>query len=121
MSLYLVGLNDGVIMNRALKSKMIMVSSMILFMMFYMVVFGNKNAAVGMMIVMAGFMCLGNDLSFKPKTSFIKVLALLLILGIASYLNNPLTLFGCILTFIVVFGTTFTSYHLLALAFICHF
>ena len=99
-------------MNQALKSKIIMFSFMILFMMFYMVVFGNKNAVIGTMIVMAGLMNLGNDLSFKPKMSFIKVLTLLLILGVASYLNNPLTLASCILTFIVVFGTTFTSYHL---------
>ena len=81
-------------------------------MMLYMVIFGNKNAVLGTMVVMAAFMGLGNDLSFKPKTSFIKILALLLILGIAAYLNNPLTIFGCILTFVVVFGTTFTSYHL---------
>ena len=81
-------------------------------MMLYMVIFGNKNAVLGTTMVMAAFMNLGNDLSFKPKTSFIKILALLLILGIAAYLNNPLTIFGCILTFVVVFGTTFTSYHL---------
>ncbi|MBQ2636593.1 MAG: FUSC family protein [Methanobrevibacter sp.] len=99
-------------MDKALKSKIIMFSSMIIFMMLYMVIFGNKNAVLGTTMVMAAFMNLGNDLSFKPKTSFIKILALLLILGIAAYLNNPLTIFGCILTFVVVFGTTFTSYHL---------
>ena len=85
---------------------------MVGFMFLYTVVFGNKNTVIGIMIVMAALMNLGNDLSFKPKMSFVKVLGLLLILGIASYLNNPLTIFGCILTFIVVFGTTFTSYHL---------
>lgn len=99
-------------MNRALKSKIIMFVSMMLFMLFYMEVFGSKNAVIGMMIVMAAFMNLGNDLSFKPKASFIKILLLLLVLGIASFLNNPLTIFGCILTFIVVFATTFTSYNL---------
>ncbi|WP_303371562.1 FUSC family protein [Methanobrevibacter sp.] len=81
-------------------------------MFFYMSVFGNKNAVIGVTMVMATFMNLGNDLSFKPKTSFIKILLLLLVLGLASFLNNPLTLWGCILTFLVVFGTTFTSYHL---------
>ena len=36
-----------------------------------------------------------------------------MVLGIiASFLNNPLTIFGCILTFVVVFATTFTSYNL---------
>ena len=73
---------------------------------------GSKNAVIGLIMVLAAFMSLGNDLSFKPKTSFIKVLSLLLILGIASYLNNPLTIWGCIFTFIVVFGTTFTSHNL---------
>ena len=99
-------------MNKALKSKLIMAASMVAFMIFYMLVFGNKNAAIGTMIIMAAFMNLGNDLSFKPKLSFIRILTLLLILGVASFLNNPLTIWGCILTFVVVFLTTFSSYHL---------
>ncbi|WP_295116298.1 FUSC family protein, partial [uncultured Methanobrevibacter sp.] len=99
-------------MNNALKSKIIMFASMMLFMIFYMVLFGSKNAVIGMMVVMAAFMNLSNDLSFKAKSSFIKILLLLLVLGIASFLNNPLTIFGCILTFVVVFATTFTSYNL---------
>ncbi len=99
-------------MKKAMKSKLIMFSSMMVFMLFYMMVFGNNNAVIGIMIVMAAFMNLGNDMSFKPKTSFIKVLFLLLILGAVSFLNNPLTIWACILTFLVVFATTFTSYHL---------
>lgn len=99
-------------MNQSLKPKIIMIASMIFFMFFYMIVFGNKNAVIGVTIIMATFMNLGNDLSFKPKTSFIKILFLLLVLGFFSYLNNPLTIWGCILTFIVVFATTFTSYNL---------
>ena len=99
-------------MNRAIKSKIIMFVSMMLFMIVYMVLFGSQNAVIGMMVVMAAFMNLGNDLSFKAKSSFIKILLLLLVLGITSFLNNPLTIFGCILTFVVVFATTFTSYNL---------
>ena len=99
-------------MNQSLKSKIIMMVAMIFFMFFYMMVFGNKNAVIGVTIIMAAFMNLDNDLSFKPKTSFIKILFLLLVLGFFSYLNNPLTIWGCILTFIVVFATTFTSYNL---------
>ncbi len=105
-------------MNRALKSKIIMFVSMMLFMIFYMMIFGSKNAVIGMMVVMAAFMNLSNDLSFKAKSSFIKILLLLLVLGIASFLNNPLTIFGCILTFVVVFATTFTSYNLFGPMFI---
>ena len=60
-------------MNRALKSKIIMFVSMMLFMIFYMVIFGSKNAVIGMMVVMAAFMNLSNDLSFKAKSSFIKM------------------------------------------------
>ena len=86
--------------------------AMVSFMVLYMVVFGTKNAIIGFTIMFAAVMSLGNDLSFKPKMSFIKVLFLLLTLGISAYLNNPLTIWGCILTFIVVFGTTFTSYDL---------
>ena len=99
-------------MNQSLKPKIIMMIAMIFFMFFYMMVFGNKNAVIGVTIVMAAFMNLGNDLSFKPKTSFIRIMFLLLVLGFFSYLNNPLTIWGCILTFIVVFATTFTSYSL---------
>lgn len=95
-----------------LKKKLMMFVFMVSFMLIYMILFGTKNGAVGIMIVMAALMNLGNDLSFKPKRSFIRILGLLLVLGIVSFLNNPLSVFGCILTFIVVFGTTFTSYHL---------
>ena len=99
-------------MNPALKKKVIMFVAMMAFMAFYMVVFGSKNTIIGFVIMLAAFMNLGNDLAFKPKLSFIKVSLLLLILGISAYLNNPLTIWGCILTFLVVFGTTFTSYNL---------
>ena len=99
-------------MNHSTKKKLIMVVSMIAFMLFYMVVFGTKNMVIGMVLVLAAFMNLGNDLSFRPKTSFIRILFLLLVLGVSAYLNHPLTIWGCILTFVVVFGTTFTSYNL---------
>ena len=99
----------------ALKKKLMMFVAMIVFMAFYMLVFGSKNMVIGLTIMLAAFMSLGNDLSFKPKLSFIKVFSLLLVLGIAAYLNNPLTIWGCILTFIVVFATTFTSYKMFGL------
>ena len=57
-------------------------------------------------------MNLNEDLSYKPGLSFVKVLGLLLIMGIVSYLNSPITVVSCILTFLVVFGTTLSSYHL---------
>ncbi len=95
-----------------LKMKIIMIGFILFFMFLYMLVFGQNNAVIGVMIAMAGLMNISNDLSYKPKLSFIKVLGLLLILGIVAYLNNPISVFGCILTFIVVFGTTMSSYHL---------
>ena len=99
-------------MNPDFKKKLLMFVAFIAFMALYAVVFGSKNAVIGFVIMLAAFMNLGNDLSFKPKMSFIKVWILLLVLGISAYLNNPLTIWGCILTFIVVFATTFTSYGL---------
>lgn len=99
-------------MNSAFKKKLIMFVAMISFMALYMVVFGSKNMILGFAITLAAFMNLSNDFSFKPVLSFFKVSFLLLILGISAYLNNPLTIWGCILTFIVAFGTTFTSYSL---------
>ena len=95
-----------------LKFKAILVGNMFLFMIIYMIVFGRSNAAIGLTMAMAAFMNLGNDMSYKPKISFLKVSILLLILGIGAYLNNPLSILGCILTFFIVFGTTFSSYHL---------
>ena len=99
-------------MKKSLKAKIVLIGCILFFMLFYMKVFGSKNAVIGIMIAMVAFMNLGNDLTYKPKLSFFKILSLLLILGIVAYLNAPITIFGCILTFIVVFGTTMTSYHL---------
>ena len=95
-----------------LKLKIIFIGSIFLFMFIYMFVFGKNNAAIGLTMAMAAFMNLGNDLSFKPKTSFIRLSILFLILGFGAYLNNPISIFACILTFFIVFATTFTSYHL---------
>ena len=99
-------------MDNGLKRKIFMFSALIGAMLFYMIFFGRKNIAVGVMIIIAAFMNLNDDLSYKPGLSFVKVLGLLLILGIVSYLNSPITIVGCILTFLVVFGTTLSSYHL---------
>lgn len=101
-------------MNNSLKIKIVMIGFILFFMFFYMAAFGSKNAVIGVIIAMAAFMNLGNDLSYKPKLSFIKILSLLLILGIVAFFNNSITILGCVLTFIVVFGTTLTSYHLFA-------
>lgn len=89
-----------------------MFSALIGAMLFYLIFFGRKNIAVGVMIIIAAFMNLNEDLSYKPGLSFVKILGLLLILGIVSFLNSPITIVSCILTFLVVFGTTFSSYHL---------
>lgn len=42
-------------------------------MIFYMLGFGKVNIVIGLMIVVAALLNLGNDLSFNPKLSFIKV------------------------------------------------
>ena len=55
------------------------------------------------MIIIAAFMNLNEDLSYKPGLSFVKILGLLLVMGIVSYLNSPITILSCILTFLVVF------------------
>ncbi|WP_407424830.1 FUSC family protein [Methanobrevibacter sp.] len=99
-------------MNKGLKRKIFMFSALIGAMLFYMIFFGRRNITVGVMIIIAAFMNLNEDLSYKPGLSFVKVLGLLLIMGIVSYLNSPITIVSCILTFLVVFGTTFSSYHL---------
>ena len=99
-------------MDKGLKRKIFMFSALIAAMLFYLIFFGRKNIAVGIMIIIAAFMNLNDDLSHKPSISFVKVLGLLLIMGIVSFLNSPITVVGCILTFLLVFGTTFSSYHL---------
>ena len=62
-----------------LKAKMVMFLLIIIFMGLYMSVFGIKNAVIGMMIALAMLMNFGNDLSYRPVASFIKVLVLFLI------------------------------------------
>lgn len=99
-------------MARSFKSKVYMFILILFFIILYMKVFGTKNMVVGYTIALIAIMNIKNDLSFKPILSFVKIFALLLILGISAFLNNPLTIWGCILTFIVAFGTTFTSYNL---------
>lgn len=99
-------------MDKAIKRKIFMFSALIGAMLFYMIFFGRKNTAVGIMIIIAAFMNLNEDLSYKPGLSFVKILGLLLVMGIVSYLNSPITILSCILTFLVVFGTTLSSYHL---------
>lgn len=95
-----------------LKVKTQMLCSIFFFMLVFGIVFGRTNSVIGMFISLAAFMNSANDMSAKPKLSFIKVLFLLLTLGICAYLNNPVTIFGCIITTFVVFGVTMTSYHL---------
>lgn len=99
-------------MNKSLKLKLGMFVFMSIVMIFYILVFGQTNAIIGLMVVIAAFLNLGNDLSSNPKLSFIKIFSLLMILGIASYLNSPITILSCILTFFIVFATTFSSYEL---------
>lgn len=99
-------------MDKSLKRKILLFSALIGAMLFYMTFFGRKNASVGIMIIIAAFMNLNEDLSYRPGLSFVKILGLLLVMGIVSYLNSPITAIGCILTFLVVFGTTLSSYHL---------
>ena len=106
-------------MDKGLKRKIFMFSALIGAMLFCMIFFGRKNIAVGVMIIIAAFMNLNEDLSYKPGLSFVKVLGLLLIMGIVSYLNSPITIVSCILTFLVVFGTTFSSYTCLEATFTC--
>ena len=101
-------------MNNALKGKLFSVGVFLFCIFFYIGVFGANNMVIGMFIAMAALMNLGNDFTYTPKLSFFKVLLLLLILGIVAFLNNPISIFGCILTFFVVFGVTITSYHLFA-------
>lgn len=99
-------------MKKALKFRLLLIFTMVLIMVFYIKVFGNANLIIGLMVFIAALLNLGNDLSYKPKASFVKLLVLLLILGIGAYINSPITSFGCVLTFFIVFATTFSSYHL---------
>lgn len=99
-----------------LKVKLLVFAIMMIFMFAYTVLFGPNNAVIGIMIVMAALMNLANDMSYKPKLSFLRILILLLALGIVAFLNNTITIWGCILTFLAVFATTFTSYHLFGMS-----
>ena len=94
------------------KVRLQMLCSIFFFMIFFGMAFGSNNSVIGMMISLAAFMNTANDLTIKPKLSFVKVLFLLLALGCCAFINNPVTVFGCAVTAVVVFATTMTSYHL---------
>lgn len=85
---------------------------MVLALVIYFFVFAEPVRGLCIPIILGGLLNLSYDLSFRPKKSFFKILFLFIIFAFAAYLNNPLTIAGCILTFIVVFLTTFSSYNL---------
>ncbi len=101
-------------MDDSLKVKLFIVGLFLFCIFFYMGAFGGRSMVIGIFIAMAALMNLENDFTKNPKSSFLKIMMLLLILGIVAFLNTPKSIFGCILTFIVVFGVTITSYHLFA-------
>lgn len=51
--------------------------ALVFLILFYMAVFGSKNAAIGITVMLATFMNLREDMSYKPALSF----AALLVLG----------------------------------------
>ena len=99
-------------MKLSFKSKIILLITLFVFTLLYMFLFGFNNSVIGVCIVLAAFFNLGNDLSFKPKMSLVKISILFIILAIAAYFNNPISIGACIVTFIVVFITTYSSYNL---------
>ncbi len=89
---------------------------MVLLVLLYSFIFAGPVKEIFIPIIFAGLLNLDNDLSFKPKLSFIKISFLFIVFAFAAYFNNPLTIFGCILIFCIVFLTTFTSYKLFAVS-----
>lgn len=85
---------------------------MVLLVLLYSFIFAGPVKEIFIPIIFAGLLNLDNDLTFKPKLSFIKISFLFIIFAFAAYFTNPLTIFGCILIFSIVFLTTFTSYKL---------
>lgn len=59
------------LMDKSLKRKIFMFS-LIGAMLFYLIFFGRKNIAVGVMIIIAAFMNLNDDLSYKPVYLLLK-------------------------------------------------
>ena len=89
---------------------------MVLLVLLYSFIFAGPVKEIFIPIIFAGLLNLDNDLTFKPKLSFIKISFLFIIFAFAAYFNNPLTIFGCILIFCIVFLTTFTSYKLFSVS-----
>ena len=61
-------------MKKALKFRLLLIFTMVLIMVFYIKVFGKANLIIGLMVFIAALLNLGNDLSYKPKASFVKLL-----------------------------------------------
>lgn len=94
------------------KKKSIVIIILAVFLGVFALIFGMENLPVGLMILLVTAFTLGSDLSFKPKTSFVKILITLWILALVAYYNSyQTTILGIVLNFLVIFGVTYTSFH----------
>ncbi|AMK15411.1 hypothetical protein [Methanobrevibacter olleyae] len=96
-----------------IKKKTLLAVIIILFLGIYGFLFGIENLPLGLMILFIAVLTLDKDLSFKPKTSFLKILFALWALTLIAFYNSyQTTAIGIILNFLAVFSITFSSYYL---------
>jgi hypothetical protein len=76
-------------------------------------IFGVKNLPISFVILFVSIFTIKSNLSLKPGLSFIKILFTLELLGIiAFYTSSQTTMITIIINFILVFGISFTSFHI---------
>lgn len=79
----------------------------------FSLIFGVKNLPISFAILFVSIFTIKSNLSLKPKLSFIKVLFTLELIGItAFYTSSQTTIITILLNFILVFGISFTSFHI---------
>lgn len=87
--------------------------SIITFVIVFKTIFGEANTLVGVTLIIAILVLMGEDLTKKPVANFIKLLLLNVTLGLFSYISNMNIWVGLILNFVVLSGIGyFLSYNL---------
>lgn len=94
-------------------SNTILFIGIVTFVIVFKTIFGEANTLVGVTLILAILVLMGEDLTKKPVANFIKLLLLNVTLGLFSYISNVNIWVGLILNFLVLSGIGyFLSYNL---------
>ena len=84
-------------------SKTVTFITIIVFIVIFKLIFGEKNTLIGVTTITATLMFLERDLSLSPIRNTIKLILINLLIGISSYLVISNMYLGCIINFFTLF------------------